>query len=300
LGFEEFRGTPNDETSLAARVAEQVGAQHETRWVRGAEFGAERESLLAAMDQPSIDGVNTYFVARAAKQAGLKVALSGLGGDELFASYPSFRQVPKVASALAPLRPIASVGGALRAVAAPVVGAVTSPKYAGLLEYGTSVGGAYLLRRSLFMPWELESVLPREIAHEGIERLETLTRLETSLGGLVNPRLQVSLLESVWYMRNQLLRDADWAGMAHSIEIRTPFVDSSLVRRLAPLLASRSAPSKRAMADAPQRKLPATVLDRPKTGFVVPVREWTAGDRPPAERGLRGWARHVHGAFGGL
>lgn len=85
--------------------------------------------------------------------------------------------------------------------------------------------------------------------------------------------------------------------MAHSLEIRTPLVDSTLLRKLAPLLADSRAPGKRAMADAPRRKLPDAVLNRPKTGFVVPVREWLAGDAPPAERGLRGWARHVHGAF---
>ncbi len=297
LGFEEFKGTDKDETILAADIARLYGAAHETRWIRGAEFATERAHLLDAMDQPSIDGVNTYFVARAARAAGLKVALSGLGGDELFASYPSFRHVPKIVNTLAPMKPLAGFGGAVRAVAAPMVGAMTSPKYAGLLEYGTTTGGAYLLRRSLFMPWELASVLPPEMARDGIERLETLTSLEKSLDGVRDPRLQVSVLESCWYMKNQLLRDADWAGMAHSLEIRTPLVDSILVGRLAPLLASAQAPGKRAMADAPRRKLPGAVLNRPKTGFVVPVREWLAGDKPPAERGLRGWARHVHESF---
>jgi asparagine synthase (glutamine-hydrolysing) len=299
LGFREFEGTDKDETILAAEAAKLYGTRHETRWIRGEEFAAERLDLLDAMDQPSIDGVNTYFVARAARQAGLKVALSGLGGDELFASYPSFRQVPKVVSAMAPMRPLAGLGGAVRAIAAPMVGAVTSPKYAGLLEYGTTVGGAYLLRRSLFMPWELDRVLPHEVARAGLERLETLTSLERTLDGVRAPRLQVTLLESSWYMKNQLLRDADWAGMAHSLEIRTPLVDVELVRRLAPLLAGAAAPHKRAMADAPRRKLPPAILNRPKTGFVVPVREWLAGDAPPAERGLRGWARHVHDHFGG-
>jgi asparagine synthase (glutamine-hydrolysing) len=300
LGFREFEGSDKDETVLAAEAATLYGTRHETRWIRGEEFAAERERLLDAMDLPSTDGVNTYFVARAARQAGLKVALSGLGGDELFASYPSFRQVPKVVSAMTPIRPLAGIGGAVRALAAPVVGRVTSPKYAGLLEYGTTVGGAYLLRRSLFMPWELETVLPREVARAGLERLETLTGLERTLDGVRTPRLQVTLLESCWYMRNQLLRDADWAGMAHSLEIRTPLVDVELVRRLAPLLAGPRAPHKRAMADAPRRKLPPAILNRPKTGFVVPVREWLAGDAPPVERGLRGWARHVHGCFGGI
>jgi asparagine synthase (glutamine-hydrolysing) len=299
LGFEEFRGGPNDETALAGEVAALYATAHETRWIRGDEFAAARAALLDAMDQPSVDGVNTFFVARAARQAGLKVALSGLGGDELFASYPSFRQVPLLARRLGPLRPLAPLGGVLRALAAPLVAAVTSPKYAGLLEYGTSVPGAYLLRRSLFMPWELAGILPPEMARDGLAELDTLTRLGATLGDVADPRLQVSLLESAWYMRNQLLRDADWAGMAHSLEIRTPLVDIELLRRVAPLLAAgAAAPDKRAMADAPRRKLPGAVLARPKTGFVVPVRDWIAA--PGGERGLRGWARQVHAAFGGV
>ncbi|MBI1809657.1 MAG: hypothetical protein HYR75_07150, partial [Gemmatimonadetes bacterium] len=86
--------------ALAEEVARQRGTRHETRWVLAGEFAQERTKLLAAMDQPSIDGVNTYFVARAAHAAGLKVAMSGLGGDELFAGYPSFRQIPRLVSAL--------------------------------------------------------------------------------------------------------------------------------------------------------------------------------------------------------
>jgi asparagine synthase (glutamine-hydrolysing) len=299
LGFEEFRGGPNDETALAGEVAALYATAHETRWIRGTEFAAARDALLDAMDQPSVDGVNTFFVARAAREAGLKVALSGLGGDELFASYPSFRQVPRLARALAPLRPLAPLGGVLRALAAPLAAAFTSPKYAGLLEYGTSVAGAYLLRRSLFMPWELAGILPPEMARAGLEELDTLACLDATLDGIGDPRLQVSLLESAWYMRNQLLRDADWAGMAHSLEIRTPLVDVELLRRVAPLLAGGpAAPDKRAMADAPRRKLPGAVLSRPKTGFVVPVRDWIAA--PGGERGLRGWARQVHAAFAGV
>jgi asparagine synthase (glutamine-hydrolysing) len=87
--------------------------------------------------------------------------------------------------------------------------------------------------------------------------------------------------------------------MAHSLEIRTPLVDIELLRRIAPLLAAgAAAPDKRAMADAPRRKLPDAVLSRPKTGFVVPVRDWIAA--PGGERGLRGWARQVHAAFAGV
>ena len=92
LGFKEFQGTSNDEGPLADLVAQQYGTLHQMCWVQSDDFENDRERLLDAMDQPSIDGVNTYFVSKAAAEAGLKVAISGLGGDELFGGYPSFHK----------------------------------------------------------------------------------------------------------------------------------------------------------------------------------------------------------------
>ena len=102
LGFEEFRGAANDETTLAEAMAREFGFAHATRWVRRQEFVDEREKILAAMDQPTIDGVNTYFVSKAAKEVGLKVVLSGLGGDELLGGYSSFRDIPRLVGTVAP------------------------------------------------------------------------------------------------------------------------------------------------------------------------------------------------------
>ncbi len=300
LGFREFHGTENDETTLAEAVAKQRGTAHQTRWVLGRDFAQERERLLAAMDQPSIDGVNTYFVAKAARDSGLKAALSGLGGDEIFGGYPSFRQVPKLAETLAPLALMPALGRAVRHATAPWIGSFTSPKYAGLLEYGGRWGGAYLLRRALYMPWELDRLLPAATVRDGLEALDLAGRLERTVAGLPTPRLKVSALELQWYMRHQLLRDADWAGMAHSVEIRVPFVDVVLIERLAPLLASAEPPGKADMARCPRLSLPEAVRNRPKTGFVVPVRDWIAGEGGfGGERGLRGWARLVYSSAPG-
>jgi len=298
LGFREYAGRENDETRLAELVAGQRHTRHTTRWVAASEFAGERAALMEAMDQPSIDGTNTYFVAKAAHEAGLKVALSGLGGDEIFAGYPSFRQVPRLVRLLGPFAGLAGFGRAVRRATAPWLRNRVPPKYPGLLEYGTSFAGAYMLRRSLFMPWELDQLLPREMVETGLAELDSLNRLARDIAHLPNPRLKVTALEIAWYMRHQLLRDSDWAGMAHSLEIRVPLVDASLLARLAPLLASPHPPSKGDMADTCRTPLPAQVRDRAKTGFVVPVREWvqgeTAGEPAAAARGFRGWARLVY------
>ncbi|MCR4333104.1 MAG: asparagine synthase C-terminal domain-containing protein, partial [Sulfuricaulis sp.] len=193
-----------------------------------------------------------------------------------------------------PFRMMPAVGQLFRWMSAPVLKRLTSPKYASLLEYGGSYGGAYLLRRGFFMPWELPEILGDQIVREGWEELQPLMRLEQSIQGASSDRVKVSALEMNWYMRNQLLRDADWAGMAHSLEIRVPLVDVELMRRLAPLL-TETFPDKQDMARSPCQPLPPEILNRRKTGFSVPVREWLMQDdgRQGGERGLRGWARQV-------
>ena len=298
LGFVEFRGRPEDEVPLAEAVAAAYGTRQHTEYVGGGDFRAHFDDLLAAMDQPTIDSVNVYFVARAAARAGLKVALSGLGGDELFAGYDTFRQVPALAGRLGRVPGLSTLGHGLRVVAAPLVGLFASPKAAGLLELGTTYGGAYLLRRGLFMPWELPGLLDPDMVREGWRSLQPLVCLEDCVAVLDRPRDKVMALEMCFYMRNQLLRDADWAGMAHSVEIRLPLVDAPLLRHVASM---KTAPGKADMARTPTRPLPAAVLNRPKTGFGVPLRQWLAGETAGGggERGLRGWARRVHGAQAG-
>ncbi len=298
LGFDEYRGTRDDETPLAAEVARRYATEHRTRWLRRDEFEAHLEAVVAAMDQPSTDGVNTYFVAKAARELGLKAALSGIGGDELFGGYNSFRQVPMLAGAWGRMIP-RPIGRALRTRFAPALDAVTSPKYAALLEYAGSYAGAYLLRRALFLPWEIERMLDPGIVRERLEALQPEQQLESVAAGIASPFLKVAALELTRYMRGQLLRDADWAGMAHAVEIRTPFADLEMIRAIAPLAArGLLKKGKRDLAAVPARPLPRALVNRAKTGFRIPVQEWVSnGNQPRRERGLRGWARHLAREF---
>jgi asparagine synthase (glutamine-hydrolysing) len=230
----------------------------------------------------------------------LKVALSGAGGDELLGGYPSFRQIPALVSRMRPLAFIPGMGKLMRLVSAPLLKHSVSPKYAGLFEYGGSYGGAYLLRRGLFMPWELPHFLDGEFVSQGWETLQPILRINEWLKPIHSPHATVAALEMSLYMRNMLLRDSDWAGMAHSLEIRTPFVDIALFRALAPYLSGIGNPPAKAMLGAvPKRELTDEILHRRKTGFAIPIREWIDGrGREGGLRGLRGWSRMVMGLGG--
>jgi hypothetical protein len=180
-------------------------------------------------------------------------------------------------------------------MSAPFLRHTAFPKYAGVLEYGGSYGGAYLLWRGLFMRWEFSRQFGKDFVRQGWTELQPVLRMNQYIAGLQRGNTKLTALELGWYMRNQLLRDADWAGMAHSLEIRVLFVDSQLLKSLAPLLASPQPPGKQHIAHSPANPLPKQVLERRKTGFSIPVRQWLfdQGEGYIAERGLRGWSRRV-------
>lgn len=295
LGFQEFQGRIEDEIPLAKITAHRLGVEHQVQSISHQDFEENLSQAMAAMDQPSIDGLNTYFVAQAAKKSGIKVALSGLGGDELLGGYPSFNQVPNATRWLRSIAAIPGLGKSIRRTMAPIIPSHLSPKIAGIFEFGGTLEGAYLLRRGLFMPWELAGLLGSKDAKEALEELDLLQRFQHTVRGLRQPHAAMMALESTWYMGGQLLRDADWAGMAHGVEIRVPFVDVELFRALAPIQAGPDPLRKSDLAALGQRLLPREVLDRPKTGFTTPIREWaqaSLGSRRD-DRGLRGWARVV-------
>jgi asparagine synthase (glutamine-hydrolysing) len=278
LAFEEFRGRPGDEAPLAARFAGEIGTLHTTRVVTREEFHADLPKILGAMDQPTIDGVNTWFVSKAVHEGGVKVALSGVGGDELFGSYPSFANVPRV----------------VRFAHTPIANAAAMfskhPKKRLLGKYGTTYAGAYLLQRGLYLPSELHAILGADEAEHALERLKILELFDSAITpDPATPYGRVAALEASLYMRNQLLRDADWASMAHSVEVRTPLVDIALLRQIAPLLIEAGSACKDAFAAV----LPAWLRNRPKTGFQTPVRQWM--DLPPdgTSTRMRSWAQYV-------
>ena len=275
IGFEEFAGSNADEVPLARVVADTYGARHTVDVVTRDDFSSWLPMMLSDMDQPSIDGLNSWLVARAAASQGLKVSLSGIGGDEFLGGYSTFVTVPTWYHRLRPAASLPGLGRVSRRLSAPALRS-RKPKGAGMLEYGDSLAHVWLLRRSVQAPWELPSILGRERAEAALAALD----IDSILVAAISPEPQtdvgvVAALEGGLYMRSQLLRDADWAGMAHSLEIRVPLVDSFALPVLAQALTRVWTPraGKQALGRAPNPPVPSAVMARSKTGFSLPMDE---------------------------
>jgi asparagine synthase (glutamine-hydrolysing) len=288
LAYEEYRWTGKDEAPLAAKCAESYGCNHTIRTVTEAEFREDLPRILDAMDQPTIDGINTWFVSKAARELGLKAAISGLGGDELFGGYPSYRDIPRLVRTLGKVPGVDALGDSFRRAMRPLV-ARFHPKLAGIVKYGGTFAGAYYLLRGLFMPWELNAVIhDNDFLQEGVRRLDPLDHIGRAMQPEPNSDFaKVACLETSLYMRNQLLRDTDWASMAHSLEVRVPYVDVDLLKGIGPaILELPRATGKRVLANVPSRALPSEIISRSKTGFGTPVEIWLQSDPR-----LRDWRR---------
>ena len=276
VGFDEFTSHHEDEVPSAAVIAKHYGLPHHVRRISREEFEQDIPQILDAMDQPSVDGVNTWFAAKAAAERGYKVVLSGVGGDELFYGYKLMKQLPRDATLGRAAAAIPGGRWLVGAACSILANGHRHPKLKGIAEFMGSLEGVYYLKRCVFLPEELPLLMGEERAREGLERLGGWPP-GMSKANAVNDAAGVCLLDSTLYLRNQLLRDSDWASMAHSLELRTPLVDAALLDALKLCHTSfAGGAGKRLLAQSPARPLPEKVITRPKSGFGVPMTQWLA------------------------
>jgi asparagine synthase (glutamine-hydrolysing) len=266
------------EATAAEGLARRFGSAHETIRLSDEEFLASLDESFDAMDLPSIDGHNIYYISRAIRRQGVTVALSGLGGDELFCGYPSFRR----ARISAPFWRGATGESARRLLGAVARrGHGSRAEKAALWVDGPTPGlGAYTASRTLFGPRALRKL--------GRFSFPDSARAPDGL----SPRGEVSWYELTGYMRNTLLRDADVFSMARGLELRVPFVDASLADVVAAIddqLAWSGPGPKPLLRLALRQDLPDDIWTRPKRGFTFPFATWLSGIlRPRIEAELRG------------
>jgi asparagine synthase (glutamine-hydrolysing) len=194
---------------------------------------------------------------------------------------------------------VPGVGKAVRMLGRPLADLLGKPKAASVVEMAGDATTAYMLYRCLMLPWELPQVMDADEVHQGMQELAVFEAMRRGVAGVSDVSLQICALDFQWYLRNQLLRDSDWASMAHSVELRTPLVDAELLRDIMRLRAAGYLPSKTDFCEAVNPQIHALLKDRPKTGFSIPVAQWMPAKlRASAHRAnpYRAWARYVFGA----
>jgi len=292
-----FPDTAYDEGPLSGKVARHTGTHHTDVPMQGADMLVRLEEAVAALDQPSMDGINTYFVSWAARQVGLKVALSGLGGDELFAGYQSFADTPR----LMRLDTVARfVPGAIRHLSSPLVNIFLGHRgSADAIRKATDawlmpdvLPHPYFFTRLLFPPSELRRLTePRfrssRVSADGVNLDPTwLAWLErvADQAHLLEPVAAISWLEMRTYMASILLHDTDSVSMDRSLEVRVPLLDTALVEFMCALPGeARIQPGrhKALLVAAVQDLLPQEILQQEKRTFTLPWEEWLRGALRP-------------------
>ena len=275
-----FEETEYSEAPYARAVAEHLGTEHFERVITADDLLKEFDNILYSLDQPSVDGVNTYFVSQTARQAGLTVALSGLGGDELFGGYPNtFGDVPKVhrALALAQAVPLGRWAGKTAISLLP-----NAPKWSRVsdaLDRPASLANAYLTRRGLFSPGEVKQLVHPDVwAAAKFDPVDHVA-MRANGNGAGDTFAWVSRAELRTYTHHQLLRDTDVMSMANSLEVRVPLLDrqlTSYVLQISSLLkTSENDQPKPLLAHAVVNLLPVLVAQRrDKQGFTFPFDLW--------------------------
>jgi len=266
-------------------VAGRIKSDHREIKITKQDFQNSFDKIFEAMDQPTIDGVNSFFIAEAAKKAGVKTVLSGLGGDEVFFGYPSFRTAKF-------LRNVQKLPGLLKSPLNLI--SLIGDKYSKAEYFANNdILSFYLGIRGLFSLKETANILGANLSeiNNFIDDFYNLTlNSKSSILNSLHPANLLSYLELKFYLQNQLLKDADFMSMYHSIEVRVPFLDHPLVEYLSGLPPELKLYShklakirinqrgnkinKPLLAGAVQNLLPQEIFTRPKMGFTFPFQSW--------------------------
>jgi asparagine synthase (glutamine-hydrolysing) len=284
-----------NEAPLARETAKRLGTDHREVLVTSEEMHSRLFEAIGALDQPSMDGINTFFVSWAARQAGLKVALSGLGADEVFGGYPSFRLTPRVAKLATIARWLpAPARQAISKALAEIARRGAAPqrsdslrKLAAIFRRADALPHPYFFTRMLFTPRQIESLLSpgalaacREADFGRAPYWRAWLEQTVEQASAFTGDSAVSCLELRHYMLNTLLRDTDSMSMHHSLEVRVPFLDHPLVEFVASLPDSaKRQPNfpKALLAESVSDLLPQEILEQSKRTFTFPWERWLRG-----------------------
>ncbi len=281
-----FAESNYDESVYARQVATRFRTEHTE--IRLTESGMldQLPDALAAMDQPTGDGINTYVVSQAVKDAGVTVALSGLGGDEFFAGYPSFLRLEKAMKYMRTLKhlPASARNAMARVVEAAGGKSIQAAKAASMIGSDGSLASMYPVVRQVLSSSKRRSLLSGQWRqHHDDWRDPYVELLRTALQNMDSAQLfaRISYAEGRTYMHDVLLRDTDQMSMAHALEVRVPLLDHKLVEFVMGVPDAYKRPNgtpKSLLVDSLGDLLPRDIVHRPKRGFTLPFARWMGGE----------------------
>jgi asparagine synthase (glutamine-hydrolysing) len=273
-----FQEADFSEAEYSRAIAKKFRTDHHEITVSQEDVRSAIPDALRAMDLPTMDAVNTYFVSRETRAAGIKVALSGLGGDEVFAGYSNFRIVPRMERFASLWKHVPRAARTSLASAFTILSRASdqNQKLASLLRENGRLVHPYFLSRMLFTPSQLSNLFPSGTPEQAARALaEQETLLQRTLP--LDPVNRVSYLESRCYMLNTLLRDADFMSMSQGLEVRVPLIDHLLAKTVLALPGSwklSGSSPKRLLVESLDNSLPREIVRRVKRGFTLPFEHW--------------------------
>ena len=272
VSFEEFENSDYNEVSKAKKIAKKFGLEHHIFKVTKEDFKKDFPNIIKAMDQPTIDGINVWYASKAANKLNLKVVFSGLGGDELFFGYNHFKTIPFLFKLNNYFKKIPLLYQ-LYNFTLKVISKIKNDIRIKTIIKSKSILDLFILKRTIIPPSEIvkHKTILKDISKEFYEK--TFNGKENYI--FKNKKIYLSNLETIYYLRNQLLRDSDWASMYHGVELRTPLVDVTLLEDLTEFMFEYSTyADKKVIKSSFSNILTRELNSKKKIGFQTPLKEW--------------------------
>lgn len=264
IGFDKYKNTLKDETELAKKTSSFIKSLHNNFIIKKYDH-PDHIKFLQKMDQPTVDGYNTWLACTKTKNIRTKVMLTGVGGDEFFSGYNTFKRLPLLYdNFLLKVIKFLNLDKHIRNLLYPILKKINiNVKFASIFEYSDNVLDSYMLLRSFYLPWQIRKYFSDNQLNKGLDNLIKSYKRKYNNISLLSINYQIKILEFEVYLKSRLLKDIDWIGHSHNLELRTPFVDLTM-------LAPSTSKTKLDLFYT-FKNLPDEIIRKKKTGFEIPL-----------------------------